>query len=209
MTPLAALKAAVAEFKKRNLKFCLAGGHAASLYRANERLTRDVDFVLTTDPLRNANPAASQVIRAIGLKPILGFIPKRQNKKGGKIALVSSTPEKGCVTGIIDILLPEQPWIEDALIRAQFNVIDLGFDIVPVITPEDLIIAKCYALNDSPDRFQDMDDIKEIFSSVAQLDLDYISMKLDELKLRFPDILASSVPKRLRGFLTPPRKGKN
>ena len=61
--------------------------------------------------------------------------------------------------GIIDLLLSVLPWIEGAVARAQHNSIDLGFARVPVITPEDLRAAKCAALGNSPDRFQDLDDL--------------------------------------------------
>ncbi|MEZ4753224.1 MAG: hypothetical protein R3A13_02815 [Bdellovibrionota bacterium] len=40
MTPLKTLKAAVKEFEKRKLSYCLIGGHAASLYRKQEDLQK-------------------------------------------------------------------------------------------------------------------------------------------------------------------------
>ena len=117
-----------------------------------------------------------------------------------KISLVSSTPVKGSLTGIIDILLPCQPWVNDAVERAKFNMIDLGFDKVPVITPEDLIVAKCYALAGSPDRFQDLDDLKEIFAAVGDLDFAYLTGKLEEYELHIPLVLRSHIPDVLRRF---------
>ena len=199
MTPLKALKAAVAEFEKRKLRYCLIGGHAASLYRSNERVTRDVDFAIYTDSPQSSRKEAEGVIRSIGLKPTLGFIPgMSEQKRTGKICMITSTPKKDEFSGIIDILLPELPWIFDAVRRAQFNRIDLGFAKVPVITPEDLIVAKCYALSSSPDRFQDLDDIKELFANIPKLDLDYIKTKLETLSLKIPKVLKSSTPTLLK-----------
>ena len=63
----------------------------------------------------------------------------------------------------------------------------MGFAKVPVITPEDLIIAKCYALRNSPDRFQDLDDLKSIFQSRIELDRIYLRRQLSEMNLSIPD----------------------
>lgn len=187
LSPLSALKAAVAEFEKRRLAYCLIGGHAASLYREIERVTKDVDFALIGDPKDQSQKQAEEVIKAIGLKPVIGFIPdqSRPNKKGSA-KMVSSKPVSGSFSGIIDIFLPSLPWLEDAVARAQFNKIDLIFAEVPVITPEDLIVAKCYALQDNPERFQDLDDIKEIIKSLKNLDSEYLSLKLKKHRLSLP-----------------------
>ena len=181
MTPLSALKAAVNEFEKRPLNYCLIGGHAASLYRRSERLTKDVDFALLTEPYERARQCAEEVITAIGLTPAIGFFPDHTNRSHkGVVKMITSTPTAGSFTGIIDVLLPVMPWVADAVQRAQFNRIDLIFAHVPIITPEDLIIAKAYALNNASDRFQDLDDIKEIFGAKLELDLSYIRMKLEK-----------------------------
>jgi len=101
--------------------------------------------------------------------------------------MITATPPANEMKGIIDILLPELPWIIPAVERAQHNRIDLGFAAIPVVTPEDLVIAKCFALNNSPDRFQDLDDLKEIFESVKDLDLDYLRGRLTELAITVPE----------------------
>ncbi len=199
MTPLKVLRAAVLEFERRGLKYCLIGGHAASLYRRSERLTKDVDFALLGDPPESSKKLAQAVISAIGLKPALGFIPETQQPKGtSSLKMVTSTPQSGAITGIIDILLPELPWIEDAVHRAQLNKMDLLFANVPIITPEDLIVAKAYALKNAPDRFQDLDDLKEIFTADLTLDVEYILLKLNKHRLNFPEVVLPFVPKRLK-----------
>ena len=191
MTPLKALKAATSEFQKRNLSYCLIGGHAASLYRNKPRVTKDVDFAIAAEPSSDAKELAKEVIEAIGLKPVLGFIPAAMRLAGqsGKVCLITSEPKQGDLTGIIDILLAELPWVEKAVERAQKNMIDLGFSKVPVITPEDLVIAKCYALSGSPDRFQDLDDLKEIFTSLSDLDVSYIKKELKQLNISIPEVI--------------------
>lgn len=112
--------------------------------------------------------------------------------------MVTSRPRQDEITGIVDVLLPEIPWVKGAVERAQANKLDLGFRHVPVITPEDLIIAKCYALRNSPDRFQDLDDIKELFKDVPDLDVDYLRRKLLEFSLQIPEQLNKFIPPSLK-----------
>jgi hypothetical protein len=109
--------------------------------------------------------------------------------------MVTSVATASETKGAIDILLPELPWLTPAVERAHYNRLDLGFAHVPVITPEDLIIAKCYALNNSPERFQDLDDIKEIFLYKHELDLDYLGVRLEALNLQIPKVLKKFAPK--------------
>jgi len=165
MTPLKILKDAVLVFEKLGCTYCLIGGHAASLYRTQPRLTRDVDFALMAEPASKSRHLAETVITEMGLSPMLGFIPAGPKEPRRKaICMVTSSPSLGESKGLIDILLPDLPWLAQAVKRAQSNKIDLSFKFVPVITPEDLILAKCYALRNAPDRFQDLDDLKEFLS---------------------------------------------
>jgi hypothetical protein len=198
VTPLKTLRQAVAAFERLGCKYCLIGGHAASLYRSQARVTSDVDFALIAEPLSDSRALAEKVIQEIGLTPMLGFIPAGPKEKARKaVCMVTSRPPLHESKGIIDILLPELPWLPQAVERAQHNKIDLGFKVVPVITPEDLILAKCYALNNAPDRFQDLDDLKEIFGNVTDLDLDYVRHNLVELKLEIPQLLKEFAPAKL------------
>jgi hypothetical protein len=201
LTPLAALKKAVAILKDSPCNFCLIGGHAASLYRSQERFTRDVDFALVATDQKHSRAVAQSVIQALGEKPVLGFIPLNEEISGhGAVNMVTSQPLGDEVNGIIDILLPEIPWVSEAVERAQSNFIDLGFSMVPTITPEDLVIAKCYALKHSPDRFQDLDDLKQLFMDVKDLDTDYIRRRFERLQTRIPVALAKHVPESLQRF---------
>ncbi|NDC38395.1 MAG: hypothetical protein EBZ48_10130 [Proteobacteria bacterium] len=199
MTPLKTLRAAVTAFERLHCTYCLIGGHAASLYRAQARVTSDVDFALIAESHKNSRALAEQVITSLGLTPMLAFIAAGPREKGRKpICMVTSRPPPAEVKGIIDILLPELPWLPQAVARAQHNKIDLGFRAVPVITPEDLVIAKCYALRNAPDRFQDLDDLKEIFGYLKDLDIDYLRQNLKRLKLTIPTPLKQFAPKGLK-----------
>jgi hypothetical protein len=111
--------------------------------------------------------------------------------------MVTSEPPTGHATGLVDVLLPELPWVKNAVLRAQNNLIDLGFAHVPVITPEDLLIAKCFSFRNAPDRFQDLDDLKEILTHVEDLDIDYLMRTLDGFSLVIPEQVRKFAPKGL------------
>jgi hypothetical protein len=195
LTPLQALKRTVAALSELPCRFCLVGGHAASLYRSQERFTKDVDFALVADAKGKSRVIASQAIEKLGMKPVAGFMVLGDTEKSQRaLCMVTSEPPASELTGLVDILLPEVPWVLDAVGRAQDNLIDLGFAKVPVITPEDLILAKCYAVRNSPDRFQDLDDLKQLFKDVRDLDTDYLRRRLVELKLTIPDQIKQFVP---------------
>jgi hypothetical protein len=199
LTPLQALKKTVAALSELPCRFCLVGGHAASLYRSQERFTKDVDFALVADAKGKSRAIASQAIEKLGMKPVAGFMVLGDTEKSQRaLCMVTSEPPASELTGLVDILLPEVPWVLDAVGRAQDNLIDLGFAKVPVITAEDLILAKCYAVRNSPDRFQDLDDLKQLFKDVQDLDTDYLRRRLVELKLTIPEHIKQFAPDVLR-----------
>ena len=198
LTPLAVLKRAVAALSELPCKFCLVGGHAASLYRSQERFTRDVDFALICSPKARSRDVAESAIRALGMKPMLGTISVgKGERERSSVCMITSEPRDGEVTGILDILLPDVPWVQEAVERAQSNLIDLGFAMVPVVTPEDLIVAKCLSVRNAPDRFQDLDDLKQLFTDVKDLDCDYLRRRLHELSLTIPAAIRPFAPTSL------------
>lgn len=199
MTPLKILKDAVGAFETLGQSYCLVGGHAASLYRTQERVTRDVDFALVAKPAADSKRVAELVIAGMGLKPVVGFIPPEAHKPMRQsVCMVTSAPLPGELTGIIDILLPELPWVAQAVERAQYNRINLSFALVPVIPPEDLIVAKCFAVKNSPDRFQDLDDLKEIFIAVTDLDHQYLRHSLSAFGVSVPEAVVKFAPAGLK-----------
>lgn len=198
LTPLQALKKTVAALTELPCQFCLIGGHAASLYRSQERFTRDVDFAVVASPKERSRAVAERAIKNVGITPKIGVIPLGANERQRPgVCMITSEPAGTDLNGLIDILLPEIPWVVEAVERAQHNKLDLGFASVPVITPEDLIIAKCYSFQNAPDRFQDLDDIKQLFKDVKSLDTDYIRRRLHELSVAIPDAVAEHAPESL------------
>jgi hypothetical protein len=132
------------------------------------------------------------------MKPMLGVIPVgKGERERSSVCMITSEPREGELTGILDILLPDVPWVQEAVERAQSNFIDLGFAMVPVITPEDLIVAKCLSVRNAPDRFQDLDDLKQLFRDVKDLDFDYLRRRFHELSLVIPDAIHPFAPKSL------------
>jgi hypothetical protein len=68
---------------------------------------------------------------------------------------------------------------------------------VPIITPENLIVARCLAVTNVPDRFQDLDDLKQLFKDVKDLDFDYLRRRLHELSLVIPPVIRPFAPASL------------
>lgn len=189
-------KAAVAELRKQRVPFAVAGGFAADLYRLEPRLTMDVDLVILVDD--RAMETAKAVIEAIGLRP--GII-RRADLAGGPMFAIKRKSTKPCmVVGRkagdsagegVDILLPEIPWVEQAVRRAKNNLVDYGFGPIPALTVEDVIIAKLYALQAADLRAKDMDDLQSIFAAEPKLNMPYIAGQVDRLHL---DIKKNAIP---------------
>ncbi len=200
MKPLELIKRLVSALNKQSCQYCLVGGHAASLYRAQERFTRDVDFAIMANPISASRQIAEEVILKIGLEPIIGFLEESGVKAKGRkhVCLVTSKPIANEISGVVDLFLPPLPWISFSVERAQHNIIKLDSTKIPVITPEDLIVAKCYALKNCPERFQDLDDIKQIFEGVKELDLDYLKERLHSLELNIPKPLRKLSPLKVK-----------
>ncbi|HMO49937.1 MAG TPA: nucleotidyl transferase AbiEii/AbiGii toxin family protein [Kiritimatiellia bacterium] len=188
MSLKALFKAAVATLQKRNVPFAVAGGLAADLYRREPRLTMDVDLVILTDD--RAVETAKAVIEAVGLRA--GII-RRADLDGGPLFAVKQKSTKPCMvvgrkTGDssgegVDILLPEIPWVADAVRRATNNLVDYGFGPVPALTVEDVIIAKLFALQSADMRAKDLDDLQSIFAAEPTLNVPYLAGQIDRLHL--------------------------
>lgn len=190
------LQKTVATLQHRKIQFCLAGGLVASLYRNTPRLTQDIDIVVLA-----ARDEAQSVLEAIGFKthPITraklegGPLHERRSRKG-PILMICSDREQGVA---VDLILPEVPWVPVALDRAQTNSVDFGFGPLPCLTVEDLILSKLYALKNRSDRFQDLDDLKNIFETHNALDVTYLLARMRAIGLTVPTILKSHAPRSL------------
>lgn len=189
--------------KEKNLRYALAGGLIASVYRKSERLTKDVDFLMLAPSATQKK--AEEIIKSFGLQPVV--IRKADLEGGPLFAIKRKTSKPMMVCGRskdtptmigLDFILPEMPWFEKALERAQHNQIDFGIGfLVPALTVEDVIIAKLYALKNRPNRFQDLDDLQSIFAANSDLNLAYIINAMKESDLKIPTELAPFSPMAL------------
>lgn len=189
--------------KREKVHYALAGGFVASLYRQEERLTKDLDFLIFAEP--HTQQKATQIIRSLGLSP---HVIRKADLEGGPLFAIKkqSTPPyiiAGRVEGDssvigLDFILPEMPWFESALIRAEQNNIDFGFGKVACLTVEDVILAKFFSLKNDQTRFNDLDDLKSIFLAQHPLDLAYLSGQMRILGLLVPPPIKEMVPKALQ-----------
>lgn len=69
----------------------------------------------------------------------------------------------------------------------------LGFTHVPTVPPEDLILAKLFALQGTPGRVTDIDDVSSIWRHNPNLDKEYLSERLERYAIRIPDSLTTIV----------------
>jgi hypothetical protein len=201
MTLSEQLKAVIQILKKKNTEFSLAGGLVASLYRSEERLTKDIDVLFLAK--NQHEKIASQILQELGLTPVA--ITQAEMEGGPLHAIKNKSTPIWMVCGTstdnskfrVDFLLPSIPWFSRALERSKANLVDFGFGKIPCLTREDLILSKLFALTNRSDRFKDLDDLQSIFESKAALDLSYLSDRMGELKLKIPEPLRKRVPKIL------------
>lgn len=195
-------KEVVSRLEREKVRYALAGGLVASLYRKDERVTNDLDFLILAES--QSDKKASQIIGSFGLKPT---IIRKADLEGGPLFAVkrgNTTPyiiagraEKDPSKIGLDFILPEMPWFESALDRAEQNRINFGFGPVPSLTVEDLMIAKFFSLKNDARRFNDLDDLKSIFEAGHNLDLAYLCGQMRKLNLVVPKELKTFSPKSL------------
>ena len=92
--------------------------------------------------------------------------------------------------------MPALPWVADAVERAQLNLIDFGFGPVPVLTLEDFILSKLYALTASPARPKDMDDLQSIHAADHAIDTAYVGGRAKAYGIKLPRSVKPFVPER-------------
>ena len=182
---------AVNALRERNVLFAVAGGMAANLYRIESRLTMDVDFVIMIES--HAMQVAISVLESIGLE---AGVTREADLAGGPMFAIRRGNTKPCmVIGRrpantagegIDIILPSVPWAKDATRRAQDNLVDYGFGPIPVLTVEDIILSKLYALSSSKLRAKDLDDLQSIYELKADIDSAYLSGQMRKFKIMIP-----------------------
>lgn len=195
-------QSAVAELRRRKVSFAVAGGFAADLYRREPRLTMDVDLVIVSET--RGVQTATEIIRSLGLQAGIAreadlaggplFAIRRKNTK--PLMVIGRTKDDTSGEGV-DILLPAIPWAGDAVTRAQSNQVDFGFGPVPVLTLEDVILSKLYALSSTRLRAKDIDDLQSIFHAGHTPDLPYLSGAMHRLHIVIPKEAAPFLPKTI------------
>lgn len=211
MTLTMFLKNIVTHLRQEQIQFALAGGMIASLYRQEERLTQDLDFLILAEP--NTLKVAQDIIKHFGLQPNL--ITKAELEGGPMFAIKRKSTAPYMVVGRgdnsntqigLDFILPAVPWFAKALLRAENNMIDFGFAKIPCLTVEDVIIAKVYAVNNSPMRFKDLDDLQSIFKAEHKLDFFYLTEELQKYDLKVSSSLKQVLPKELKSLFKKPKR---
>lgn len=185
--------------RKDKVRFALAGGLVASLYRKEQRLTNDLDFLIFSES--ESQQKATEIIESFGLK---AHVIRKADLEGGPLfAIKKKSTEPYMIVGRadqrigLDFILPKMPWFESALIRAEQNNVDFGFGRLPCLTVEDVIIAKLFSYKNDQTRFNDLDDLKSIFLANHPLDLDYLCGQIQRLELSIPPALKTIAPKTL------------
>lgn len=189
----------VATLKHERVRYALAGGLVASLYRREERLTKDLDFLLMAES--HSQQAASHIIHSLGLH---SHVVRKADLEGGPLFAIKkkNTPpyivigrDKGDPSKIgLDFILPEMPWFSSALNRAEQNNINFGFGKLPCLTIEDVIISKLFSYKNDKSRFNDLDDLKSIFLAKRPLDLAYLAGQMQNLGLAIPELIQERAP---------------
>jgi len=182
-------KQAVAALRERDVAFAVAGGFAMDLYRREPRLTMDVDLAILTG--KEGVRVATSVIESLGL---VAGIAREADLAGGPLFAIRRGSTKPCmIVGRppdepdgegVDILLPEIPWVESALERAQANQVDYGFGDVPALTLEDAVLSKVYALGRL--RAKDLDDLQSIFEMEHEFDVPYLAGQMRRFSVVIP-----------------------
>lgn len=193
---------AVDEVKRHNVSYAVAGGIVASIYREEYRNTNDIDIIINAN--HDCLDIAIKIIESLGLK---SSIARMADLCGGPIFAIKKKNTEPCIVvgrlegkpkGLgVDIILPTLLWVPEAVRRAQHNVVDFGFGMVPTITVEDLLIAKFMSLNNSSDRVKDIDDLKSIMKAMKDIDLKYIAGQMLKLEVKIPFSIEKIAPEVL------------
>jgi hypothetical protein len=192
---------AVNLLQTRNVPFAVSGGFAAGLYRAEPRVTMDVDFGIALE--QDAEQIAREILEELGLVP--GILRAADLAGGPLFALKNkSTPPvmlvgrlRGDSSGGIDMMLPSIPGVRLAVERAKGNCADFGFGPIPVLRIEDVLLSKLYALQGKV-RPKDLDDLQSIIESQREYDQEYLRKGIKSHGLKIPSTARELVPEELR-----------
>ena len=189
MTPVEVLKLIAEQLIKEDCQFAVCGGVAASIYRTDFRTTNDLDIAIAFPQevesksvcAESEREFAISFLEKLGFKATLGWSPGIAREAESNVFFVIGESQ-GFVPRV-DLLLPNLPWVRQAVLRAQDNLIDYRFAKLPTITPEDLVISKAFALSFDSTRPFDQDDINSILEEGAIEDHTYLDENLKRLNL--------------------------
>ncbi|HMO17970.1 MAG TPA: nucleotidyl transferase AbiEii/AbiGii toxin family protein [Oligoflexia bacterium] len=185
------------QLQNKSIRFALAGGLVANLYRNEARFTNDIDFaiiqdledlILLEDILKTLNLEFGQITEGD-----LKNIPFRRKREKSKLQMIIGRSKVDKSALGIDFLLSTIPWVEEAVLRAQANIVDYLDFKIPALTLEDMIIAKLYALQNTT-RFKDLDDLEQFLSYNQDIDYVYLSGRMTRYNLPIP----SDITKKLK-----------
>lgn len=203
MTFLELFRETLERLQQEQVRFALAGGLAASLFRKRKRTTDDLGFLILA--AGGTQQVAEKIILSFGYTP---HIARKADLEGGPMFAIKrkSTPpyiivgkkkDDSSEPGL-DFILPAMPWSPSALDRAESNRIDFGFGTIPTITVEDMILAKFYSLYNDVKRLDDQSDLRSIFKMNHDLDLAYIAGQMNVLRIRVPVSVTDVAPSELK-----------
>lgn len=184
------LKRVISHLEKFPGCWGICGGIAAAIYRDTPRFTGDIDFMISHFGEYSAEEIAHGVIQSMGFKPIAGWVTDEKGKVIESQALVIGRVDNNEKYVGIDFLLPVLPWIQEAVERAQLNLLDYGFARIPTITVEDIFISKLFAYQGTPTRHNDLDDVQSILRTSPDLDRQYLLDRLKKYQIVIPDSVA-------------------
>lgn len=166
--------------------WAVCGGVAAAVYRDTPRYTADIDIALIDTSDKTAKAIAAEIAGALGYRPQIGFVTDQHGRLIKEEALVIGREDHASGYVGIDFLLPVLPWIRPAVQRAQANLLDFGFAKLPTVTVEDLFVAKLFALQGTPERHADLDDLTSMARARPAFDEPYFRAQLKAHGLQVP-----------------------
>lgn len=175
--------------EQKSVKFALAGGLVANMYRNEIRFTNDIDVAVLLDT-KNIK-IIEEILSAFSLnlgqarEGDLKNVPFRRKRERSDTQIIVGRNSKDKSAIGIDFLLITIPWVEEAVLRANYNIIEYSNFKIPALTLEDMIISKLYALNNTT-RFKDLDDLEQFLTFNTNIDYVYLIGRMIRYQLAIP-----------------------
>jgi hypothetical protein len=186
-------------FAQIGVRYALAGGLAASLYRETIRTTDDIDFIISygESDIKKLNILANKISRKVELvrkAELEGGPLFAIKRKSTEVVLIRLLDKDNPKLLPIDLLLVNNKWVPKALDRSL--MLSNSTLEIPVISPEDLILAKLISLQNRTDRLQDAQDIREILLAQQNIDWSYLKLELVRHAVTIPEQFKGYFPQK-------------